>query len=133
MVNKINDEHAHNLRLERDASIYGIAYELQYVLRSGEVKFKDIDPRNAFVIYDDTLEQNILYFVRIYGVGLGGQEKYKVELYDDREKHEFEITGPLSTGVLKPVRSSVHGYKDVPVSVYANNRDRWVTLRELFL
>lgn len=122
LINEFNDEQSQNLRLERDASIYGIAYELQYVSK-GKVHYKDIDPRHAFVIYDDSLEENILYFVRMYQAGLGDDNWY-IELYDSKNRYLYEVVGNSVLGTLKPIKSTLHGYQEVPVAVYANNRDR---------
>lgn len=119
-----NDEMSLNLRLERDASIYGIAYELLWVQADGKIRFRDIDPRQAFVIYANDLEQSPLYFVRMYSSGAAGSERWYVELYDRKTKAQFKVTGNTPLGSLEPIEVKPHGFGDVPVAVYNNNRDR---------
>ena len=123
-INRYNDEHSQNLRLERDASIYGIAYELLYVERDGKIKFKDIDPRNSFVIYSSSIEQEPLYFVRMYTVGSDAGDTWRVELYDDKERIKFKVSGQSLLGGLQPLERALHGFGELPVAVYNNNRDR---------
>ena len=119
-----NDEMSHNLRLERDASIYGIAYELLWVQPDGKIRFKDVDPRNSFMIHANDLEQDPVYFVRMYGSGAAGNESWTIELYDDTSVSRFRVIGNSILGSLEPIDSRPHGFGDVPVSVYNNNRDR---------
>ena len=123
-INDYNDEHSQNLRLERDASIYGIAYELLYVERDGSIRFKDIDPRNSFVIYSSDLEQEPLYFVRMYTVGNAEDVSWYIEMYDNREVSKFKVIGNSLLGTLVPIEQNIHGFGDVPVAIYNNNRDR---------
>lgn len=123
-INDYNDEHSQNLRLERDCSIYGIAYELLYVERDGRIRFKDIDPRNAFVIHSSDLEQDPLYFVRMYNTGNDSDVSWYVDMYDDKEMTKFKIVGNSPLGTLTPIEQKIHGFGAVPVAVYNNNRDR---------
>lgn len=118
-----NDEQSHNLRLARDASIYGVAYELMY-LSKGTPRFKDIDPRKAFPVYDDTLEQELLYFIRVYGTDSMSNDKYYVEVFTDKERLKYEMHGFGTKGTLTFLESARHGFGLVPVSIYCNNRDR---------
>ena len=58
------DSETQDIDLARIGSVYGTAYEMLYI--SGEnpqIKLASIDPRNAFVVYDDTVEQKPLFGV----------------------------------------------------------------------
>lgn len=79
-------QHIHmvDTELSRDLSIYGIAYERPY-MSSDDVpipKSTNIDPRNAFVIVDDTVEYKTLlginYYPRIDGKGEVDGEEVKI-------------------------------------------------------
>lgn len=61
-----NDEAAINAELAKDASIYGVAYELMYMDEAADIRFKIIDPIKAIPIFDNTLEEDLLYFIRYY-------------------------------------------------------------------
>lgn len=61
-----NDEQDENSELAKDASIYGIAYEMLYVDEEGSVRFKRIKPEEVICIYDDTVEGELLYAIRYF-------------------------------------------------------------------
>lgn len=52
--------------LSREISIYGLGYELIFQNKKGQTKSTNIDPRNCFVIVDDTVEYNTLLGVHYY-------------------------------------------------------------------
>ena len=49
--------------LSRDISIYGIGLEYVYQDREGVTKSTNLDPRTAFIVVDDTVEENTLIAV----------------------------------------------------------------------
>jgi len=61
-----NDEAVENSSLAKDASIYGSAYEQIYIDADGNVRFQKLDAISAIPIYDDTIEADLLYFIRYY-------------------------------------------------------------------
>ena len=80
-----NDEAAENAELATDASINGLAYELLYVDTDGMLRFKRLDPTYAIAIYDNTIEQELLYFIRYYDetdIETGKSTRY-VEVYSN--------------------------------------------------
>jgi len=66
MVLEYNDEQDENMELAKDASIFGLAVELLYVDEDAQVRLKRLDPREVIVIYDDTLNNDILYGIRYF-------------------------------------------------------------------
>ena len=65
-VLKYNDYQAEDSDFLLDALIYGTAAELMYVDYDGKTRFRTIDPRSCFGIFDDCLTNELLYFVRRY-------------------------------------------------------------------
>lgn len=61
-----NDEQDHNSEIAKDASIYGVAYEMLYVDSNGITRFKKTSPIETIVIYDDTVENEMLAAIRFY-------------------------------------------------------------------
>lgn len=59
-----NDEAAINAELAKDASIFGCAYELMYMDSDANIRFKKIDATKIIPIYDNTLEEELLYCIR---------------------------------------------------------------------
>lgn len=112
-----NDEQSFNSELATTAGKLGIAYELQYIDANENLRFVEISPLEAFTVHDNTIENNIKFFIRYYQAG----EEMQAELYTEDERIIFaqgEGSGELSEIDRKP-----HKFGDVPVSVYANNKD----------
>jgi len=88
-----NDEADENAELAKTASIYGVAYELLYMEKQDEgmgrpmLRFHALDTRECVPIYDDTIEKNLIYFIRYYNVKdvLTDKEKLVVEVATDKD------------------------------------------------
>ena len=50
------DSDTQDIDLARFGSIYGMSYEMLYLTDDGEIRLASLDPRSAFVVYDDTVE-----------------------------------------------------------------------------
>ena len=114
-----NDEAAENAELATDASINGSAYELLYVDTDGMLRFKRLDPTYAIAIYDNTIEQELLYFIRYYDeadIETGKSTRY-VELYGRSDVKLYEQQS--SSFTLMAAKS--HAFGIVPVCIYRNN------------
>lgn len=118
-----NDEPSENMTLAKESSIYGISYELVYVDTDGKIRFKHFEPLECIPICDDTLEEELLYFIRFYDVQdiLDRTTKTIVEVYDRQLVTTYESTqGSITT----MINQRVHGFKGfVPVSIYKNNEE----------
>jgi len=74
MILEYNDEADENTELAKNASIYGIAYELLYMEQEDEgmgrpmLRFCALDPKECIPIYDETIEHNLTAFIRYYTV-----------------------------------------------------------------
>lgn len=120
------DSDTQDVDLARIGSIFGVSYEMLYLsnTKMPEIRLASIDPRQAFVVYDDTVEQRPLfgvYYMPIYGDGdlLTG---YRCYLCDREKTTEFMMNGSfVPTG--EPI-SYPHFFGDVPIVEYYNNGDR---------
>lgn len=112
-----NDEGAENAELAKDASIFGVAYELLYLDENSDIRFRKIDAVKAIPIYDNTLEEELLYFIRYYDEVdiISNSTTHYVEVYS-REWVRYYCDGKL-------VEERSHAFKAVPITIYQNNQE----------
>ena len=115
-----NDEPAENAELAKDASIFGVAYELLYTDENADIRFKKIDAIKAIPIYDNTLEEDLLYFIRYYDNTdiMTNKTTTFVEVYS-REWIRYYV----DEYALEFVREVPHAFKGVPINIYQNNEE----------
>ena len=115
-----NDDNSENIRWCRNALVYGVGYELQWIDKYSQVRYSQVDPLSAFAIYDNTLDRELLYFVRWYDAdSLDDNDLRYVEVYSDQSKKIYKSHG--LGGGLEFVEEEQHYFKDVPVSVFNLN------------
>lgn len=116
-----NDEASENSELAKDASICGEAYELLYIDEDGATRFKRIKPIKAIPIYDDTVEEELLYFIRYYENEdiMNGNITTYVEVYSraDYKLYKMDISA------LTLIDEKAHAFGAVPIVVYKNNEE----------
>lgn len=119
MILDYNDENAENTALAKDQSIYGCAYEQLYIDEDGSIRFQKLDAETAIPIYDDTIEADLLYFIRTYDVEdiLTGNTTQYVEVFS-RTYHQL-YRRDLSA--LKLISEEQHAFGLVPIAIYKNN------------
>ena len=122
MIFEYNDEADENAELAKNASIYGIAYELLY-MNDNVVRFKSLDPKECIPIFDDTLDNNLLAFIRYYDNYDVVQDKTItiIEVITDKETVRYQTTSTL--GSLTFIESYPHYFGMVPVAIYKNNEE----------
>lgn len=120
-----------NQQLAKDLSITGRAYDLVYV-KNGvtDLGLVRVDPEQAFVIYDDTVDHKPLVGVRYYQTGiLDNQLVEHYEVYTDSQLFTFHSQGGLPQ-TNSPVANAVlddtlpHFFDTVPLTEYRNNDER---------
>lgn len=116
-----NDEAAEDAELAKDASIFGVAYELMYLDESADIRFKKIDATRAIPIYDNSLEEELLYFIRYYedyDVATDTTQTF-VEVYGRDNISYYTLNGALvKTG------ERAHAFRAVPINIYQNNQEQ---------
>ena len=116
-----NDEAAEDATLAKDASIFGSAYEQIYIDGDGNIRFQKLDAIRAIPIYDDTIEADLLYFIRYYtdeDIITGDTTEY-VEVFS-RTYHQLY---KRSVSSLRLVSEELHNFGMVPIVVYKNNEE----------
>ena len=117
-----NDDNAENIAFCTNALTYGVAYELQWIDKYSKNRYSQVNPLNAFAIYDNTLDNNLLYFVRWYDANSIDDDEVKfVEVYDSKTIKTYKVRG--IGGSLEFVEEVPHYFGDVPVSVFWLNED----------
>lgn len=124
-----NDEADENAELAKTASIYGVAYELLYMEKQDEgmgrpmLRFHALDTRECIPIYDDTIEKNLIYFIRYYNVKdvLTDKEKLVVEVATDKDIQRYEAN--QTTSGLSFIEAVPHYFGMVPIATYKNNEE----------
>lgn len=118
------DSSTEDIDIARYGSIYGTSYEMLYLTESGEIRLASLDPRSAFVVYDDTVEQKPLFGVYYMPVtdSEGYKSGYRVYLCDRSTVTEFFTT--MSFGITKKSEPYEHFFGDVPIIEYYNNWDK---------
>lgn len=124
-----NDEQTVNYNNALNCSIYGKAYELQYLDESGEYNFIDIDPRNVIVVDDGAVKPKITDAI-IFSEWETADNKVKVrmDIYDADLIHyyEFEVNKDSITAKenfsFKFIKEESNDLGQVPIIEYKNNK-----------
>ena len=118
-VFKYNDEADNNTTLAKYSSICGYAIELIYADEDSNARFKAIPADEVAIVYDNTLEENILCAVRYFDEEIVGTDKTKttISVYTSDEIQTYE----LKDEDINLIESELHYFQDVPVVVYINN------------
>lgn len=112
-----NDSASEDMSWCTNALVYGVGYELFWIDKYAQVRYSQVNPLNAFAIYDNTLDCELLYFVRWYDAdSFDDSDKIYIEVYSANSVITYEANGIL--GSLQPIKEEVHHFGDVPVSVF---------------
>ena len=80
-----NDEADNNTTLAKMSSICGYGIEIMYVDEDTNIRFTSINPAECVVVYDNTLQENIIFAIRYYDEKVIGDDNKvitHVEVYD---------------------------------------------------
>ena len=111
--------------LARDASVYGRGVELVFADARAEPRSAAIDPREAFVVYDDTVEAH-----PIFGVHLGQRRGpdgrltgWRVSVYTDAFERRYDVEKLEDLARCVPEAERRHFFGRVPLVEYWNDED----------
>lgn len=131
-LHAINDIDSHNRSLGLDLSIFGRAYE--YIIRNqqDEVRIYKSDPRNTFVIYDTSIEQNSLMAIRYWQVNEeeahSPKEKtnniYYVDVITDNATYFFVANSVTNLELSERKPPEAHSFGKVTITEFSNNEKR---------
>ena len=120
---RYNDERAVTTNLAKNASIYGYAIEQYFIDEDGVFRFKDIDPKNVILLFEDNIDENLLAVIKFrdytYSKANGDTEtKTVIEFYNK----ESYIEHTFIDGSYKPQYTieEANVFMDVPFTYYEN-------------
>ena len=113
-----NDEQDENSEIARQAGIFGRGGEVIYIDEAGQVRFRYCDPLSLKIIYDNSIDPQIIGAIRKYSIeDDAGESTDYVEVYDDMEVVTYKVDG------MGEVDRAPTFFMDVPVVDYMNNSD----------
>lgn len=116
-IDKFNNQDDNNSELSKLCSIYGHAYEMIYIDGDGDLGITYIDPRQAFVIYDNSIVGKPMYGIRFYDNVEGKLEGS----YSDKDTIYYFHQSDDGLVVDEEVS---HVFGDVPIIEYVENEER---------
>lgn len=117
-----NDVRTKDSELLRMALIFGKSYELHYIDEDGAERFDVLDARDGIPVYDNTIERQLLYFIRFYPEStLREDSDYLVDVYTESAIDHYKSDSGWSA--VTPTGSETHSFGQVPVTVFPLNAD----------
>ena len=122
LIFEYNDEADENTELAKNASIYGVAYELLYMTEDG-IRFKPLDPKQCIPIYDDSIDNNLIAFIRYYDdYDVVNDKTFTIiEVITDKDITRYQTSTSIGTFTLLETYS--HFFGMVPIATYKNNEE----------
>lgn len=119
---KYNDYQTEDSDFLFNALVYGYAAELMY-LDGAQVRFKQIEPTQCFGVFDDTLTNDMLYFVRFYKTNEWDMSNnFTIEVYNNETINYYSMNGWL--GQISFIGSQLHHFSQVPANVFYLSDER---------
>ena len=116
-LDQYNDLDDNNAELSKVCSIYGNGYEMYYVDEDGNIGITYLTPMEAFIIYDDSILERPLFFVRHY------TDADNVEWGSWSDGHVVQHF--VNRGTYKWIdQPKKHGFDGVPAVEYVENEER---------
>lgn len=116
-----NDVKTEDTELLRQALIYGIAFEINYIDEDSKQRFKVLDSRQCIPIYGNTLDQNLKFVVRFYQEDLINTESYIVEVYGAAATKVYRSAIGFTSFNL--IEEKPNYFNQVPITVFSLNTD----------
>ena len=114
---RYNDYQAEDSDLLQDALIYGVAHELMYMDNESQTRFRLISPLMSFGVFDDSLTEDLLYFVRMYKQNQwSDDDTYCVDVYDNYFVKHYTMSG--MNGYLTFIGEEFHYFGQCPANVF---------------
>ena len=124
MIFEYNDEADENMELAKNASIFGVAYEMLYFSEEDKmIRFKPLSPKEVIPIFDKSVEGNLLAVIRYYDdYNVVEDKTYTIiEVIDAVGVLRYQSTKGSNTLTL--LENYPHYFGMVPVAIYKNNEE----------
>ena len=119
-----NDEKNVNAELDKLSAIYGHAFELLWIDEDSQIRFKQVDPREMLMVYNNSLEDIPLAAIRHYKIKDVVTDKTTtfIEVYDSQRIRYYELFDNETEPVF--IKEVPHYFGETPVIEYVNNDER---------
>lgn len=117
-LDQYNDQDDNNAELSKICSIFGHGFEMYYADEEAQLCITYLSPLDAFMVYDDSIIERPMYFVRRYKDKDGNEYGSISNKYGVRD---FKVTGGLN---WIDEEYLPHYFNDVPASEYIENEER---------
>lgn len=116
-VLRYNDFQAEDSDFLESALIYGVGTELMFSDQEGKTRFKLIDPRTCFGVYDDSLTGDLLYFVRIYKEDEWDEDNdtQLIDVYSDYNIKHYKMS---NSGTATFINEEPHYFGQCPANIF---------------
>ena len=116
-VLRYNDYQYQDADFLLNALVYGVSCELMYVDTDTKTRFKLINPTQCFGIYDDSLTNDLLYFVRWYDANQwDNTDLFNVDVYTDNSIKHYTMNG--ESGYLTFIGEDAHYFNQCPANIF---------------
>ena len=119
-INRTSKEKKENKTLAKDASIFGVAYELINYEKDKKMYFKRLDPMNTFLVVNDFVFKEEIAYITYEKVFVNGKYIKKGYCYTKDNIYTFD-NGSNSFKIIETI-PNVLG--EIPVVIFPNN-DEW--------
>lgn len=126
-LDQYNDQDDNNAELSKICSIYGKGFEMYYTDEQSELCITYLNPTEAFIVYDDSIVERPLYFVRRY-TDRDGNEFGSIS--NDFGVRYFQVSGGLQWLEIDATERDIkdgwklHYFPGVPATEYIENEER---------
>ena len=116
-VLRYNDFQAEDSDFLESALIYGVGTELMFFDQEGKTRFKLIDPRTCFGVYDDSLTGDLLYFVRMYKEDEWDEDNdtQLIDVYSDYNIRHYKMS---NGGAVTFINEEPHYFGQCPANIF---------------
>ena len=116
-VLRYNDFQAEDSDFLESALIYGVGVELMFSDQEGKTRFKLIDPRTCFGVYDDSLTGDLLYFVRMYKEDEWDEDNdtQLIDVYSDYNIRHYKMS---NGGAVTFINEEPHYFGQCPANIF---------------
>lgn len=117
-IERYNDQDDNNSELSKICSIHGKGFEMYYTDEETELCITHLSPLEAFMIYDDSIVERPMYFVRLY---TDRDDNEYGSISNNYGVRYFTVTGGVK---WNDEDWQPHYFKGVPATEYVENAER---------
>ena len=119
------EEQQENFEHSENCSIFGKSYELWYKNADNTIGNAVVDPRDCFILRDNTVKKEITAAVR-WDKTKNKEDKwvYKLEVYDSTTVTTYEFLSDSDKKEVPNIKgvTKLHGFNQVPIIEFLNNK-----------